>query len=113
MVFVLKIVLDNARVNRFFRNDFRFVDDLSDELKVYRQDNGQIAVVVDLIKEEITEQTLDYFQTICESLYFQYDETPVNLYVITLGCRILVREHPIKSIAKFSIKLCCRDYSEL
>ncbi len=98
MVFVLKIVLDNARVNRFFRNDFRFVDDLSDELKVYRQDNGQIAVVVDLIKEEITEQTLDYFQTICES---------------SLGCRILVKEHPIKSIAKFSIKLCCRDYSEL
>ena len=110
---MLKIVLDNARVNRFFRNDFRFVDDLTDEVKTYRQDNGEIAVVIDLIHEEITEETLQYFQVVCESLYFQYDETPVNMYVITLACRILVKEHPIKSIAKFSIKLCCRDYSIL
>lgn len=110
---MLKIVLDNTRVNRFFRNDFRFVDDLTDEVKTYLQDNGEIAVVIDLIHEEITEKTLDYFQTICESTYFKYGEIPVNLYVITLGCRILVKEHPIKSIAKFSIKLCCRDYSEL
>ena len=110
---MLNIIRDNVRVNRFFRNDFRFVDDLTDEVKTYLQDNGEIAVVIDLIHEEITEKTLDYFQTICESTYFKYGEIPINLYVITLGCRILVMEHPIKSIAKFSIKLYCRDYSEL
>ena len=110
---MLKIILDNARVNRFLINNFRFVDELTDEVKTYRQDNGEIAVVVDLIHEVITEETLHYFQILCESTYFKYGEIPVNLYVITLGCRILVKEHPMKSIAKFSIKLCCRDYSEL
>lgn len=110
---MLSIVLDNARVNRFFRNDFRFVDDLTDEVKTYKQDNGEIAVVIDLIHEEITEETLEYFQIVCESLYFKYNETPVNMYVITLGCRVLAKEHTIPSIAKFTIKLCCRDYSYL
>ena len=110
---MLKIVLDNARVNRFFRNNYRFVDDLTDEVKTYRQDNGQIAVVIDLIHEEITEETLQQFQTICESTYFKFGEMFVNMYVITLGCRLLVQEHNIPSIAEFSIKMCCRDYSYL
>ena len=109
---MLNIIRDNVRVNRFFRNDFRFIDDLTDEVKTYRQHNGEIAVVIDLIHEEITEETLQYFQVVCESLFFKY-EIPINMYVITLGCKILVKEHPMKSIAKFSIKLCCRDYSEL
>ena len=70
---MLKIVLDNARVNRFFKNDFRFVDDLTDEIKTYT----------------------------------------VNMYVITLNCRLLVNEYSMPSIATFSIKMCCRDYSVL
>ena len=110
---MLKIVLDNARVNRFFRNNYRFVDDLTDEVKTYRQDNGEIAVVMDLIHEEITEETLQHFQAICESTYFKYGEVPVNMYVITLGCTLLVHEHNMPSLAEFSIKLCCRDFSYL
>lgn len=110
---MLKIVLDNARVNRFFRNDFRFVDVLSEDIKTYRQDNGEIAVVVDLIHKDITEETLADFQNICEYVFFEYGEVPVNMYVITLGCRVLVREHNMPSKATFSIKLCCRDYSYL
>ena len=110
---MLKIVLDNVRVNRFFRNNYRFVDDLTDEVKTYRQDNGEIAVVIDLIREEITEETLQQFQAICESVYFKHGEVPVNMYVITLGCRLLVQEHNMPSLAEFSIKLCCRDFSYL
>ena len=110
---MLKIVLDNARVNRFFKNDFRFVDDLTDEIKTYRQDNGEIAVVVDLIGQDITKETMDNLQKICEYIYFKFDETPVNMYVITLNCRLLVNEYSMPSIATFSIKMCCRDYSVL
>ena len=110
---MLKIVLDNARVNRFFRNNFRFVDDLTDEVKTYRQDNGEIAVVIDLIREEITEETLQQFQAICESVYFKHGQKRVNMYVITLGCTLLVQEHNMPSIAEFSIKFCCRDFSYL
>ena len=110
---MLKIVLDNARVNRFFKNDFRFVDDLTDEIKTYRQDNGEIAVVVDLIGQDITKETMDNLQKICECIYFKFDETPVNMYVITLNCRLLVNEYSMPSIATFSIKMCCRDYSIL
>ncbi len=110
---MLNIIRDNVRVNRFFKNDFRFVDDLTDEVKTYLQDNGEIAVVIDLIHEEITEETLQHFQAICESTYFKHGEVPVNMYVITLGCRLLVQEHNMPSLAEFSIKLCCRDYSYL
>ena len=111
---MLDIILDEARVQTFFNQDVKFVKDLKeDEVKAYRQNNDEIAVVVDLIHEDVTEKTLQYFQTICESMYFKYGECPVNLYVITLGCRVLVKEHSMPSIAKFSIKLCCRDYSVL
>ena len=110
---VLKIVLDNARVNRFFRNNYRFVEDLTDDVKTYRQDNGEIAVVVDFIREDITKETMDYLQKVCESIYFKFDETPVNMYVITLNCRLLVNEYSMPSIATFTIKMCCRDYSYL
>lgn len=110
---MLDIVLDEARVQTFFNKDVNFVEDLTDELKVYRQDDGEIAIVLDLIHEKITEDTLQYFQVICESMYFKYGEVPVNLYVVTLGCRVLAKEHPMPSIAKFTIKLCCRDYSVL
>lgn len=111
---MLDIVLDEARVQTFFNQDVKFVEDLKeDEVKAYRQNNDEIAVVVDLIHEDITKKTLQFLQIVCESMYFKYDEKPVNMYIITLGCRVLVKEHSIPSIAKFSIKLCCRDYSVL
>ena len=109
---MLDIVLDEARVQKFFNKDVEFVETLAEnEVKVYRQNDGEIAVVVDLIHKDITEQTLQFFQIVCESMYFKYGEKPVNLYVITLGCRVLVNEHTMPSIADFTIKLCCRDYS--
>ena len=111
---MLDIVLDEARVQKFFKSDVEFVETLKeDEVKVYRQNDGQIAVVIDLIHEDITEKTLKFFQIIAESMYFKYGEKSVNLYVITLGCRVLVNEHEMPSIADFTIKMCCRDYSIL
>lgn len=111
---MLNSVLDESRVQNFFNNDIKFVEKLNEnKLKVYRQDDGEIAVVMDFIQEDITEATLDFFQIVCEALYFKYDETFVNMYVITLGCRVLVNEHSMPSIAKFSIKMCSRDYSYL
>ena len=109
---MLDIVLDEARVQKFFNKDVEFVETLNEnEVKVYRQNNGEIAVVIDLIHQDITEKTLQFFQIICESMFFKYGEKPVNLYVVTLGCRVLVNEHEMPSIADFTIKLCCRDYS--
>ncbi|WP_406537003.1 hypothetical protein [Methanobrevibacter sp.] len=114
MILVLDIVLDEARVQTFFNQDVKFVEDLKeDEVKVYLQNDGEMALVVDLIHEDITEKTLQFLRIVCESMYFKYGEKPVNMYVITLGCRVLVKEHTMPSIAKFSIKLCCRDYSVL
>lgn len=110
---MLDIVLDEARVQKFFESDIEFVEDLTDELKIYRQNDGGIAVVVDLIREEITKEKMDDLQRICECIYFKFDETPVNMYVITLNCRLLVNEYSMPSIATFTIKLCCRDYSYL
>ena len=110
---VIDIVLDEARVQKFFKSDVEFVEDLTDEVKAYRQNDGKIAVVIDLIHKDVTEETLQFFQIVAESYYFKYDEVPVNIYVITLGCRVLAKEHTIPSIAKFTIKLCCRDYSVL
>lgn len=111
---MLDIILDEARVQKFFNKNVEFVEDLKeDEMKVYLQNDGEIAVVVDLLHEDITEKTLQFFQIVCESIYFKYDQKPVNLYIITLGCRVLVKEHSMPSIAKFTIKLCCRDYSIL
>ena len=111
---MLDIILDEARVQKFFKSDVEFVETLKeDEVKVYRQNDSQIAVVIDLIYEDITEKTLQFFQIIAESIYFKYGENPVNLYVITLGCRVLVNEHEMPSITDFTIKLCCRDYSVL
>ena len=111
---MLDIALDEVRVQKFFNNDVGFVERLNEsKLKVYRQTDGEIAVVMDFIGEDITDATLEFFQIVCESLYFKYDETFVNLYVITLGCRILVKEHSMPSIAKFCIKMCSRDYSYL
>ena len=65
------------------------------------------------IHENITEMTLEYLQNICESLYFKYGEIPVDMYVITLCCTVLVKECSMPSRAKFSIKMCSRDYSYL
>ena len=111
---MLDIILDEARVQRFFNKNAEFVEKLDEnKLKVYRQDDGEIAVVMDFIHEDITEETLDFFQIVCEALYLKYDEIFVNMYVITLGCRVLVNEHSMPSIAKFSIKMCSRDYSYL
>ena len=111
---MLDIVLDEARVQKFFNQDVEFVEVLNEnEFKVYCQNNGEIAIVLDLIHEDITEKTLQFFQLICESMFFKYGEKPVNLYVITLGCRVLAKEHTMPSIANFTIKLCCRDYSVL
>ncbi len=111
---MLDIILDEARVQKFFKQDVEFVETLDvDNVKAYRQNNDEIAVVVDLIHKNITEETLQYFQIVAESFYFKYDEAPVNIYLITLGCRLLVKEHTMPSIAEFSIKLCCRDYSIL
>lgn len=111
---MLDIVLDEARVQKFFNKDVEFVETLNkNEIKVYHQNDGEIAVVIDLIHEDITEKTLQFFQIIAESMYFKYGEKPVNLYVITLGCRVLVNEHEMPSIADFTIKMCCRDYSIL
>jgi hypothetical protein len=111
---VLDIILDEARVQKFFNQDVEFVEDLKeDEVKAYLQNDGEMALVVDLLHEDITEKTLQFFQILCESMYFKHNQTPVNLYVITLGCRVLVEEHSMPSIAKFTIKLCCRDYSIL
>ncbi len=110
---MLDIVLDEARVQTFFNKDITFVEELIEEQKVYRQNDGEIAVVMDFINENITETTLDYLQNICESLFFKYDEIPVNMYVITLGCTVLVKECTMPSPAEFSIKMCCRDYSYL
>ena len=110
---MLDIVLDEARVQQFISKDINFVEELVEEQKVYRQNDGEIAVVMDFIHENITKTTLEYLQGICEYLYFKYDATFVNLYVITLGCRVLVNEYSMQSIAKFSIKMCCRDYSYL
>ena len=51
---MLDIVLDEARVQKFFKSDVEFVETLKeDEVKVYRQNDGQIAVVIDLIYEDI------------------------------------------------------------
>ena len=86
---------------------------MTDEVKTYRQNDGGIAVVVDLIREEITKETMDNLQRVCEIVYFKHNETPVNMYVITLGCRLLVNEYSMPSIATFTIKMCCRDYSYL
>jgi len=110
---VLDIVLDEARVQKFFKEDIEFVEDLTDEVKTYRQNDGGIAVVIDLIREEITKETMDCLQKVCESIYFKHNETPINMYVITLGCRLLVNEYSMPSIATFTIKMCCRDYSYL
>lgn len=111
---MLDFVLDEARVQKFFNKNVGFVEKLDEnKVKVYRQTDGDIAVVMDFINEDITEETLDFFQIVCEALYFKYDETFVNMYVITLGCRVLVNEYSMQSIAKFSIKMCCRDYSYL
>lgn len=111
---MLDFVLDEARVQKFFNKNVGFVEKLDEnKVKVYRQTDGDIAVVMDFIQEDITEETLDFFQIVCEALYFKYDATFVNLYVITLGCRVLVNEYSMPSIAKFSIKMCCRDYSYL
>ena len=110
---MLDIVLDEARVQNFFKSDVEFVEDLTDEVKTYRQNNGEIAVVIDLIHKDITEETLQLFQIIAEGFYFKYGEVPVNIYVITLGCRVLTKEHTMPSVAKFTIKLCCRDFSYL
>ena len=110
---MLDIVLDEARVQKFFKADVEFVEDLTDEVKVYRQNDGETAVVVDLIRQEITKETMGDLQKICECIYFKFDETPVNMYVITLNCRLLVNEYTMPSIATFSIKMCCRDYSYL
>lgn len=111
---MLDIVLDEARVQKFFNKNVGFVERLDEnKLKVYRQTDGDIAVVMDFIHEDIVEKTLNFFQIVCEALYFKYNEKFVNMYVITLGCRVLVNEHSMPSIAKFSIKMCCRDYSYL
>ncbi|WP_458452926.1 hypothetical protein [Methanobrevibacter sp.] len=110
---MLDIVLDEARVQKFFKSNVEFVEDLTDEVKAYRQNDGEIALVIDLIHKDVTEETLQFFQIIAESYYFKYGEVPVNIYVITLGCRVLAKEHNMPSIAKFTIKLCCRDYSVL
>lgn len=110
---MLDIVLDEARVRKFFKSDVEFVEDLTDEVKAYRQNDGEIAIVIDLIHKDVTEETLQALQIIAESYYFKYDEVPVNIYVITLGCRVLAKEHTMPSVAKFTIKLCCRDYSVL
>ena len=110
---MLDILLDEARVQKFFKADVEFVEDLTDEVKIYRQNDGETAVVVDLIRQEITKETMDDLQKICECIYFKFDETPVNMYVITLNCRLLVNEYSMPSIATFIIKMCCRDYSYL
>lgn len=110
---MLDIVLDEARVQSFFNKNIAFVEDLMEEQKVYRQNDGKIAIVMDFIHENITEITLEYLQGICESMYFKYDEIPVDMYVILLGCTVLVKECTIPSLAEFSIKMCCRDYSYL
>ena len=68
---------------------------------------------LDFIHENITETTLEYLQNICERLYYKYGEVPVNMYVILLGCNVLVKEYTMPSPAEFSIKMCCRDYSYL
>lgn len=110
---MLDIVLDEARVQLFVNKDINFVEELMEEQKVYRQNNGEIAIVMDFIHENITETTLEYLQNICELMYSKYDEIPVNMYVITLDCTVLVKERTMPSPAKFSIKMCCRDYSYL
>ena len=111
---MLDIVLDEARVQKFFNADIEFVEKLDEcDVKTYRQNNDEIAIVIDLIHENITEKTLKFFQIICERMYFRYGEKQVNLYVITLGCNVLAKEHSIPSPAVFTIKLCCRDFSIL
>jgi len=45
---VLDIVLDEARVQKFFKEDIEFVEDLTDEVKTYRQNDGGIAVVIEV-----------------------------------------------------------------
>ena len=110
---MLDIVLDEARVQQFISKDINFVEELVEEQRVYRQNDGEIAVVMDFIHENITKTTLEYLQGICERLYFKYDEIPVNMYVITLGCTVLVKEGTMPSPTEFSIRMCSRDYSYL
>lgn len=60
---MLDIVLDEARVQKFFNKNVGFVERLNEnKLKVYCQDDGDIAVVMDCINEDITEKTLDFFK---------------------------------------------------
>ena len=45
---MLDIILDEARVQKFFKQDVEFVETLDvNNVKVYRQNNDEIAVVVD------------------------------------------------------------------
>lgn len=110
---MIDMVLNQYRVNEFFRTDVKFVEDLSDEVKVYKMDNGEIAVVIDLVKEVITKETMDFFQTICESNYFKHGEKPVNMFIITVNCLLLVQEYPMPSQATFTIKMCAKNFEDV
>ena len=105
--------MDQYRVNEFFRTDVKFVEDLSDEVKIYKMDNEEIAVVIDLVKEVITRETMDFFQTVCESTYFKFGEKPVNMFIITVNCQLLVKEYEMPSPATFTIKMCARNFEEV
>ena len=97
---------DERRVNRFFENDIKFVERLDDEWRIYRQNDDEIAIIIDMANETVDDENIDDFRVMCEILYMQHQKR-VNMYVFTVNCLIMTEPREINSIADFSLKMGC------
>ena len=101
---MIDMILDNTIVNRIFRNDIKFVENL-DGHRTYLQDNGEIGIIIHLCDEDITEELWSTMQFGCEFTYFTYGEKKVNMYILAENCRMHVNEYTMPSQAVFTIKM--------
>ena len=100
---MIDMILSNAVVNRVFKNDIKFVENLGH--KTYLQDDDEIGVIIHLCDEDVTEELMGAMQIACEFTYFTHGEKKVNMYILAENCRIHVNEYTMPSQAVFSIKM--------
>ena len=98
------MIVDNAMVNKTFKNNVRFVENL-DGHRTYLQNDDEVAIIINLDEEEINKELMDALQFGCEQTYFNYGERPVNMYVFASNCKVAIDEYAMPSQANFTIKM--------
>ena len=100
----MQMILDNVIVNKVFKNDIKFTENL-DGHRTYLQNNDEIAIMIHLVNEDITEELMTAMQVGCEFTYFAYGQRPVNMYILAENCKMCTNEHEMPSEAVFTIKM--------